>query len=86
VKFRGSILVVSLPEENISFNPFSLAAKNVHLIGSVIASPKQMREMLAFAAKHNIGCLVENFPINKVNEALEVVRSGKIRYRAVLEI
>jgi hypothetical protein len=40
--------------------------------------------MLAFSARHSIAPVVEYFPMSKVNDALERLRSGKARYRIVL--
>jgi len=40
--------------------------------------------MLAFSARHAIAPVVETFPMSKVNDALEHLRSGRARYRIVL--
>jgi uncharacterized zinc-type alcohol dehydrogenase-like protein len=40
--------------------------------------------MLAFAARHGIKPMVETFPMRQINQALEHVRQGKPRFRAVL--
>jgi uncharacterized zinc-type alcohol dehydrogenase-like protein len=41
-------------------------------------------EMLEFSARHSIAPITETFPMSKVNDALERLRSGKARYRIVL--
>ena len=41
--------------------------------------------MLEFCARHDIAPQVEHFPMSKVNEALDHLRSGKARYRVVLD-
>lgn len=43
-----------------------------------------MSRMLDFAARHAIAPVTETFPLSKVNEALDHLRSGKARYRIVL--
>ena len=43
-----------------------------------------MDRMLAFSALHSVAPVVEFFPMSKVNDALERLRSGKARYRIVL--
>lgn len=53
-----------------------------HLAGSVTDT----RDMLAFAARHGVRPEVETFPIAEVDMALDRVRAGKPRYRAVLEM
>jgi uncharacterized zinc-type alcohol dehydrogenase-like protein len=52
--------------------------------GSPLGSPATTAQMLEFAARHKIAPVTETFPLSKVNDAIERVRSGKVRYRAVL--
>jgi uncharacterized zinc-type alcohol dehydrogenase-like protein len=42
--------------------------------------------MLEFAARTGVRPLTELFPLKDVNAALERVRSGKVRFRAVLAV
>ena len=41
--------------------------------------------MLDFCARHGIEAVTEHFPMSEVNEAMEHLRSGKARYRIVLD-
>ncbi|KAK3683117.1 hypothetical protein LTR37_020555 [Vermiconidia calcicola] len=41
-------------------------------------------EAIAFADVHGVECMIEKFPLEKVNEAMEHMLSGKVRFRAVL--
>jgi uncharacterized zinc-type alcohol dehydrogenase-like protein len=41
--------------------------------------------MLGFAARHGIAAQVERFPLARVNDAIAHLRSGKARYRVVLD-
>jgi uncharacterized zinc-type alcohol dehydrogenase-like protein len=43
-----------------------------------------MREMLAFAARHQIGAHTEAMAMDEVNAALDRLRAGQARYRVVL--
>jgi uncharacterized zinc-type alcohol dehydrogenase-like protein len=52
--------------------------------GSPTGSPTAIDAMLAFSARHSVAPVVEYFPMSKVNDALERLRSGKARYRIVL--
>ena len=40
--------------------------------------------MLEFCARPQIAPVTETFPLSRVNEALDHLRSGKARYRVVL--
>ena len=53
--------------------------------GSPTGSPTGIDRMLEFAGRHSIAPITENFPMSKVNDALDHLRAGKARYRIVLE-
>jgi alcohol/geraniol dehydrogenase (NADP+) len=42
--------------------------------------------MLTFAARHGIAPQIELFPVGDIDAALDRVRQGRARYRAVLEM
>jgi uncharacterized zinc-type alcohol dehydrogenase-like protein len=50
----------------------------------VIGSRNTIREMLEFAARHDIEATTEVLPLAEVNKAIEKVRANKARYRMVL--
>jgi len=63
---------------------FSLILGQKSVSGSPTGSPMTIDYMLAFSARHSITPITEAFPLSKVNDALERLRSGKARYRVVL--
>jgi len=63
---------------------FSLIMGQKSVAASPTGSPATIDNMLAFSARHSIAPIVELFPMSKVNDALERLRSGKARYRVVL--
>lgn len=63
---------------------FSLLVGQKAVSGSPSGSITALDAMLAFSARHSIAPVVEYFPMSKVNDALEHLRSGKARYRVVL--
>lgn len=86
LKKGGSLSLVALQEDGIHFSPGLLVPFARSISSSIIGGRKEMVEMLNFSAKHSIIPLVESFPIERVNEAIGRVRSGAVRYRAVLNI
>jgi uncharacterized zinc-type alcohol dehydrogenase-like protein len=48
-------------------------------------SPATLITMMDFCARHGIAPQVEHFPMSRVNDALDHLRSGKARYRVVLK-
>jgi uncharacterized zinc-type alcohol dehydrogenase-like protein len=63
---------------------FSLIMGQRSVSGSPTGSPTTIDQMLAFSARHAIAPITETFPLSKVNDAIERLRSGKARYRIVL--
>jgi uncharacterized zinc-type alcohol dehydrogenase-like protein len=64
---------------------FSLILGQKSVSGSPTGSPTAIDDMLEFCARHSIAPITETFPMSKVNDAFERLRSGKTRYRLVLE-
>jgi uncharacterized zinc-type alcohol dehydrogenase-like protein len=67
----------------VSTFPGLIAQKSIS--SSPTGSPSVLRMMLDFAARHNIIPQTETFKFEQVNEAIEKLKQGKIRYRAVLK-
>lgn len=64
---------------------FGLIGGQKQVSGSPMGRPTTVGSMLDFAARHTIAPRVERFPMSQVNEALSHLRSGKARYRVVLD-
>jgi len=86
LKPQGKFCFVAQPLNKLSFNAGSLYDYAQRTIfGNYTGSRKNMADMLDFSAKHNLEVLVEVLPFSKVNEAIEIVRSGKVTGKIVLE-
>ncbi|KAI0232783.1 hypothetical protein L0F63_004480, partial [Massospora cicadina] len=77
----GKIILVAVPEEPLKINPFSLTRNDISITGSSIGSISEIQHMLEFAAKHKLHPTIEQMPMERVNDAVNRVRSGKVRYR-----
>jgi len=82
---RGRLHFVGAVLEPIPVTVFSLLDGQKSVSGSPIGSPANMAKMLDFCARHGIEPQVEQFPMRRINEALDHLRTGKARYRIVLE-
>jgi len=81
-----TLLVVGLVGLGLMAVPaFGLIMGHKSVSGSPVGSPTAIDRMLEFSARHSVAPVVESFPMAKVNDALEHLRSGKARYRIVLE-
>ncbi|KAJ2875598.1 hypothetical protein GGH93_001473 [Coemansia aciculifera] len=83
--FEGQIILLSLPKGQMSFSPREFIIGEVAITGSLIGGVNVLKKTLEFSAEHNILPIIERFPMDKINDALERVNDGKARYRAVLE-
>jgi uncharacterized zinc-type alcohol dehydrogenase-like protein len=81
---QGRLHVVGAILKPMEVPAFGLILGQKSIAGSPVGSPTVMDRMLAFSARHAIAPVVETFPMSKVNDALEHLRSGKARYRIVL--
>ncbi len=82
---KGRLSFVGAVLEPVPVQVFSLLMKQRSISASPLGSPVTTATMLDFCARHDIAPVVESFPMSRVNDALERLRSGKARYRVVLE-
>ncbi len=81
---KGKLHIVgAAPSVEATVFPLIIGQRSIS--GSPLGSPATIASMLEFAARHNIAPITETFPLTKVNDALEHLRTGKPRYRIVLE-
>ncbi len=80
----GRLHIVGAILKPMEIPAFGLILGQKSVAGSPVGSPTAIDRMLAFSARHSIAPVVEFFPMSKVNDALERLRSGKARYRIVL--
>jgi uncharacterized zinc-type alcohol dehydrogenase-like protein len=81
---NGTLWFVGVPPSPVSVHAFPLISGQRTIGGSPVGSPVRLREMLDVAARHGIKATTERFPMDKANEAIDKVKKGKVRYRAVL--
>jgi uncharacterized zinc-type alcohol dehydrogenase-like protein len=82
---NGRLHLVGAVLEPIPVAAFSLIMGQRSISGSPSGSPVALETMLDFAARHHIAPQTEHFPMSKINEAFARLRSGKARYRIVLD-
>lgn len=64
---------------------FGLIAGQKQVSGTPLGAPNTMKTMIDFCARHQIQPQTEHFPMSKINDAFEHLKSGKARYRIVLD-
>ena len=86
LKPQGKFCLVAQPLNKLSLNAgllYDSAQRTTY--GNYTGSRKNMKDMLAFSAKHNIESNVDVLPFSKMNKAIEMVKTGKTLRRLVLE-
>lgn len=86
LKPQGKLCLLSQSPNKLSMSAgllYDYAQRTIY--GNYTGSRKEMMDMLAFSAKHNIESIVDVVPFSKMNEAIEMVKTGKVSMRLVLE-
>jgi alcohol dehydrogenase, propanol-preferring len=80
----GTLLVVGLPTENISFPAILMAAGEIHIQASAVGTRQDLHEVLSLAAAGRVVSHVNTHPLTDVNQVLEELRHGRVTGRTVL--
>lgn len=84
---RSHIFPLTISMDDFKINNLSLITKEITVKAVCASTMVQVNEMLAFAARHEIRPIIEVFPmtLDGVNESLQKLEAGKMRYRGVLK-
>ena len=82
---KGRFHNVGAVLEPMAIPAFSLIGGEKSVGGSPLGSIALTRKMLEFCVRHDIYPIVEEFPMNEVNEAFDHLKAGKARFRIVLK-
>ncbi|KUI73611.1 Alcohol dehydrogenase [Cytospora mali] len=82
----STIHPLSVASGNFTIPYMAMLASGITIQGSVVAARQMHRDMLDFAALHQIKPVVQTFPMTEegIKEAMDKLESGKIHFRAVL--
>lgn len=83
---NGSIYPLTVAFEPSPIPLLELVWKGVNVKGSLVASRHSIRSLLEFAARKDVKPTIVTFPFTAagIEEAMQRLREGKVRYRAVL--
>ncbi len=84
LKPKGRLHFLGVPMDSLNLGVFPLIMGQRSISGSPVGSPANIAKMLEFAVRHNIKPVVEHYRLDQVNEAMEKLRHGDVRYRIVL--
>ncbi len=83
---KGRLHIVGVAPNPLSASLFPLLLGQKSISASPLGSPVTVSHMLDFAVRHDLAPIVEVYPIEQVNEAMDKLRNGKPRYRLVLKV
>lgn len=85
LKPRGRLHFVGAVLEPIQVGAMSMIMGQKSISGSPLGSPATIEKMLEFTARHDIKPVTELYPMSKINDAFEKLKSGSPRYRLVVQ-
>jgi propanol-preferring alcohol dehydrogenase len=84
IRPSGTLLVVGLPAENISFPPILMAGREIRIHASAVGTRQDLSETLAMAAAGKVRCETATRPLAQAGEVLDELRRGSVSGRIVL--
>lgn len=83
---EGKFHLLGMVQEPIQLSSFTLIDKQASVSGSPTGSPLSMYQLLDFCARHKIQPMIEEFKISDINLAIQKLKVGELRYRAVMNM
>lgn len=80
----GTLVVVGLPNEPLSWLADDIATNEIRIVGSAVGPRAEIYELLHLASTGRVTCKTANLPLDKANEALEQLRRGEVTGRLAL--
>ena len=85
LKPKGRLHFLGLLSQPLNITMFHLLRGQNSVSASPVGGPEAMKKMVEFCARHSILPEVEFFKMSEINDAIAHLKSGKARYRIVLE-
>jgi alcohol dehydrogenase, propanol-preferring len=84
VRQGGTLVVVGLPAEPLTFQAIMMAATEIKIITSSVGTREDLKEVLDLAAAGKVRCHVETRKLHDINQILSEMKEGKISGRVVV--
>ena len=89
LKKMGVLIAVGLPaasEGNISINPLTFVLKGLRIVGSLVGSVEEMRELVQLAAEGKVKTHIgKSVNLSEINQVLEDLENGNYTGRAIID-
>jgi D-arabinose 1-dehydrogenase-like Zn-dependent alcohol dehydrogenase len=80
----GKLMVLGVPDTPIQVNAITAIFSRAGLRGWYSGASIDSQDTLRFSALTGVRPMTQVFPLEKVNDAYDVMMNGKVRFRAVL--
>lgn len=80
----GKLVVLAATEGPAEIDTNSMIQKGLSVSAWPSGQVQDSEDTIVFAQVHGVKCMVEKFPLEKANEALEKMEKGDVRFRGVL--
>ncbi|KAH8902699.1 GroES-like protein [Coniochaeta sp. PMI_546] len=74
---HGKCVVVSFPAEGFHISARDVVFRDISIVGSLVGSNKLLREMLQFAAQHDVKAKIKTFPLSGLNDLVREYNKGE---------
>ena len=81
---EGRLVSMGIDNEPIVASPITILMKQLKIIGSSLNHRADLIDILDLAGQGKIKTLIEEFPLDDINTALNRLIEGKIRMRVVI--
>ncbi|KAJ9623890.1 hypothetical protein H2203_005335 [Taxawa tesnikishii (nom. ined.)] len=73
---HGKVVVVSFPTSGFHFSAQDVVFRDISIMGSLVGSNKLLREMLEFAAGHDVRAIIRRFSLSRLNDLVDEYHKG----------
>lgn len=80
----GQLIIVGVPFEPIQISALSLIMKNRSIKGWASGTSIDSQDTMRFSALNGVRSMNQTFPLEKIEEAYQLMMTGKARFRVVL--
>ncbi|TGJ76020.1 hypothetical protein E0Z10_g10930 [Xylaria hypoxylon] len=74
---HGRCVIVSFPERGFHISARDIVFRDISIVGSLVGSNKTSREVLQFAAEHQVKAMMKTFPLSRLNDLVAEYHKGE---------
>ncbi|KAK4657638.1 hypothetical protein QC762_001110 [Podospora pseudocomata] len=77
LRAHGRCILVSFPANGFHISARDVVFRDISIRGSLVGSNRMLREMVMFAAEHNVQARIKSYPLKKLNDLVLEYKKGK---------